>query len=147
MVIWRQSARLSQYYTLCELFSVLAFSVSMILSELTGPDMQLLRAIQLLAFLVVLQACATTSLEPSEMITGSWQATVGGFSVTTTYTATEVTVDGHEALGYRLDGNELTIDGDETTRRLVSFPTSSEMIQVDVITGTEHQFERASGAE
>jgi hypothetical protein len=55
-------------------------------------------------------------------------------------------VDGHEALGYQLDGNQLTIDGDETTRRLVNFPSSSEMIQVDVITGTEHRFERAAGA-
>ena len=119
----------------------------MLHSEFIGSDMQLLRAIQLLAILVVLQACATTSHDPSEMITGSWQSTVGGFSVTTSYTATKVTVDEHEALGYRLDGNALTIDGDETTRRLVSFPSSSEMIQVDVITGTEHRFERASGAE
>lgn len=109
--------------------------------------MQLLRAIQFLAILVVLQACATTSQSPSELITGNWQSTVVGFSVTTSYTTTGVAVDGNEVLGYQLDGNALTIDGDETTRRLVSFPSSTEMIQVDVITGTEHRFERTAVAE
>jgi hypothetical protein len=55
-------------------------------------------------------------------------------------------VDGHAALSYQLDGNQLTIDGDVTTRRLVDFPSRSVMIQVDVITGTEHRFERAAVA-
>ena len=117
----------------------------MLHSEFIEPDMRLLRAIQLLAVLLVLQGCATTSPNPTDMILGAWQSSVGGFSVTTTYTGTEVTVDGHEALGYRLVENQLTIDGDETTGRLVNFPSSSEMIQVDVITGTEHRFERVSG--
>ncbi|MBT5685022.1 MAG: hypothetical protein HOI74_14405 [Gammaproteobacteria bacterium] len=87
-----------------------------------------------------------TSSEPSDLITGSWRTTIGGFSIATTYTTTEVTVDGHEPLSYQLEGNQLTIDGDQTTSRLVGFPSSSVMIQVDVITGTEHRFERVASA-
>ena len=86
------------------------------------------------------------SSNPADLIVGTWQSTVGGFSVTTTYDETKVAVDGHEALGYRLDENQLMIDSDETTRRLVNFPSSSEMIQVDMITGTVHRFERVSDA-
>jgi hypothetical protein len=146
MVILLQVACLKRSYTLRQLFSVLAFSVTMLPSEFIGPDMRLLRAIQLLAILLFLQSCATISSNPADLIMGTWQSTVGGFSVTTTYDKTEVAVDGHEALGYRLDENQLMIDGDETTRRLVTFPSSSEMIQVDIITGTEHRFERVSDA-
>ena len=87
-----------------------------------------------------------TSSEPSDLITGSWRTTIGGFSIATTYTTTEVTVDGHEPLSYQLEGNKLTIDGDQTTSRLVGFPSSSVMIQVDVIPGTEHRFERVASA-
>ena len=107
--------------------------------HLIGPVMYLIRAIQLLALLLVLQGCATTTSKPVDMILGSWQSTVGGFEVMTIYTATEVAVDGHEALPYRMAGDELTIDGDVTTRRVINFPTRTEMIQVDVITGTEHR--------
>ncbi len=109
--------------------------------------MYLARVTQILALLLLLQGCATTSMEPAEMLRGSWQSTGGGFRLTTTYDANEVTVDGHEALEYRLDGNQLTIAGDETTRRLISFPSRDEMIQVDLITGTEHRFMRAETGE
>ena len=88
-----------------------------------------------------------TSRESSDLITGNWRTNVGGFSLATTYTTTEVTVDGHEPLSYQLDGNQLTIADDQTTRRLVSFPSSTVMIQVDAITGTEHRFERAVSPE
>ncbi len=106
--------------------------------------MQIQRTIQLVASLLFLQGCTMTSGGPSDMITGRWRSTLCGFSITTTYTTTDVTVDGHEALNYQLDGNQLIIDGDETTRRLVDFLSSSEMLQVDVITGTEHRFERVA---
>lgn len=108
--------------------------------------MQIQKTIYLLAVLLLLQSCTMTSREPSDRITGSWRSTIGGFNIDTTYTATEVMVDGHAALSYQLDGNQLTIDGDVTTRRLVDFPSRSVMIQVDVITGTEHRFERAAVA-
>ena len=108
--------------------------------------MQIQKTIYLLAVLLLLQSCAMTSREPSDRITGSWRCTIGGFNIDTTYTATEVMVDGHAALSYQLNGNQLTIDGDATTRRLVDFPSRSVMIQVDVITGTEHRFERTAVA-
>jgi len=108
--------------------------------------MQIQRTIFLLAVLLFLQGCTMTSREPSDRITGSWRSTVGGFNIDTTYTATEVMVDGHAALSYQLDGNQLTIDGDASTRRLIDFPSSSVMIQVDLLTGTEHRFERATAA-
>ena len=108
--------------------------------------MQIQKTIYLLAVLLFLQSCTMTSREPADRITGSWRSTIGGFNIDTTYTATEVMVDGHAPLSYQLDGNQLTIDGDVTTRRLVDFPSRLVMIQVDVITGTEHRFERAAVA-
>ena len=104
--------------------------------------MQIQKVIYLLAILLLAQSCTMTSREPADLITGSWRTTVGGFSIATTYTTTEAMVDDHEPLSYQLDGNQLTIDDDPTTRRLVSFPSSTVMIQVDMITGTEHRFER-----
>ena len=108
--------------------------------------MQIQRVIYITVILLLVQSCTMTSREPSDLISGSWRTTVGGFNIATTYTTTEVTVDGHQPLRYQLDGNQLTVDDDQTTRRLVSFPSSTVMIQVDVITGTEHRFERAASA-
>ena len=87
-----------------------------------------------------------TSSEPSDLITGTWRSTVAGFNITTIYTPTKVTVDKHKALNYQLDGDKLTIDDDQTSLRLVRFLSNSVMVQVDVITGTEHRFERATNA-
>ena len=108
--------------------------------------MQIRRKIYLLFALLILQSCAVTSSEPSDLITGTWRSTVAGFNITTIYTPTKVTVDRHKALNYQLDGDKLTIDDDQASLRLVRFLSNSVMVQVDVITGTEHRFERATNA-
>jgi hypothetical protein len=108
--------------------------------------MQIRRKIYLLFALLILQSCAVTSREPSDLITGTWRSTLAGFTITTIYTPTKVTVDRHKALNYQLDGDKLTIDDDQASLRLVRFLSNSVMIQVDVITGTEHRFERATNA-
>lgn len=108
--------------------------------------MQIQRTIYLLLTSLILQSCAVTSRGPSDLITGTWRSTVGGFDITTIYTPTKVAVDSHKALNYQLIDDKLTIDDDQATLRLVRFLSNSVMVQVDVITGTEHRFERAADA-
>ena len=91
---------------------------------------------------LLLSACATRPSEPSEQILGAWQSVIGGFTVTSTYTDTAVAVQGHEAMPYTLEGDRLTIDGDTASVRIVSFPSASEMIQLDPLTGVQHRFSR-----
>ena len=108
--------------------------------------MRIRRKFYLLFALLMLQSCAVASREPSDVITGTWRSTLTEFTITTIYTPTKVTVDRHKALNYQLDGDKLTIDDDQASLRLVRFLSNSVMVQVDVITGTEHRFERATNA-
>jgi hypothetical protein len=105
--------------------------------------MSFLRSMVLFVGLVMLQACATTTNNQQAMIQGIWQSNLGGFTVKSTYTADEIITAGGDSIGYLLKGETLTLAGDATTQRLVSFPNSNEMIQVDPMTNTEHRFERA----
>lgn len=91
---------------------------------------------------VLLAGCATTVPAPSEQIIGTWRSEVGGFDVITTYTPEAVTVEGFSPRTYALNGSELVIEGDTISSRTVSFPSSSEMVQVDGMTATEHRFIR-----
>ena len=92
--------------------------------------------------LFLLSGCATTPPGPSTKILGDWQSDVGGFTVTTVYTATTVTLQGHDAMPYIIEGDRLTIDGDAAASRIISFPTAGEMIQLDPLTGVRHRYVR-----
>ncbi|MBL6692277.1 MAG: hypothetical protein ISP91_18005 [Pseudomonadales bacterium] len=90
----------------------------------------------------LLAGCAATAPAPSEQIIGTWRSEVGGFDVITTYSSETVTVEGFSPRAYALNGSELVIEGDTISSRTVSFPSSSEMVQVDGMTATEHRFTR-----
>ena len=101
------------------------------------------KAYLLLLFLfAALAGCAVTPAHPSSQILGTWQSEVGGFEITSTYTATGVMVEGHAAMPYSLEDDMLVVDGDETTVRIISFDGSDLMKQLDPMTNTEHLFTR-----
>lgn len=97
-------------------------------------------AILLLLSAALMTACTTTPTNRAAEIVGIWESDLAGFTVTSVFSATDVSVDGHEAVAYQLAGNRLIIGGDDTSARIVSFPSGSEMIQVDPLTGTEHRY-------
>lgn len=90
----------------------------------------------------LLTGCAATSLDATSQIVGIWRSNLGGFQVTSTYSVSEVSIEGHASVPYRLDGDRLTLGSDATTVRIVSFPSSAEMIQLDPLTGTRHVYTR-----
>ena len=104
--------------------------------------MQTKKVLLLLTIFYFFQGCSLFSSNPAEMITGTWQSTVAGFTLRTTYLDNKVWLDGHKALTFNVDGDQITYDGDKTTERLLEFPSYSKMIQVDSITGTRHVFNR-----
>ncbi|MDA0977368.1 MAG: hypothetical protein O3B72_02320 [Proteobacteria bacterium] len=79
----------------------------------------------------------------SDRILGTWESSVGGFTYSTRYSAEDVTIEGHEAVSYSLEGDRLTIAGDAVMTRIVSFPEPDTMAQLDPVTGTVHLFQRA----
>ena len=95
-----------------------------------------------LAGLLLLQACATNTPDPAARILGSWESRVGEFTVVTTYSESEVSIDDHDPLPYVLEDNRLIIDGDQVSARLLSFPGRNEMVQTEPMTGTTHRYER-----
>ncbi len=92
--------------------------------------------------LLTLSGCISTPTDPAEAILGSWESSVGGFSVITTFSDDSVTIDGYEPRAYKLEGNRLVVDGDDLTARIVSFPASGEMVQLDELTDTQQSFRR-----
>lgn len=105
---------------------------------LTDPVLRLTT----LLLMLLLSACTSKPQDPSQQILGRWQSLVGGFTVTSVYSATTVAIQGHNAKPYVLEDSRLIIDGDGASSRIVSFPSTSEMIQLDPLTGTQHRFTR-----
>ncbi len=85
-------------------------------------------------------------MSPAEQILGTWQTGIGGMQFDITYTEVDVAVAGHTAVAYQLDGNRLTLLGDMTTAKIVSFPNANEMVQEDTITGTTQHYGRVDTA-
>jgi len=97
----------------------------------------------ILLTLAMLTGCVSTPA-PADLIVGTWQSSLAGFTLTSIYTSTEVAVDGHAALPYSLDGKTLTLGGDTGLRRIISFPSRDEMVQLDPMTNTRHMFTRVA---
>lgn len=93
---------------------------------------------------LLLSGCVSQAPEPSETIIGGWQSELGGFVFISTFTAADVSVDGHSPVAYSLNGDQLVIGGDSSSIRLLSFPSEDEMIQVDPLTGSAHRYQRIS---
>jgi hypothetical protein len=100
------------------------------------------KIVVLLLTFTVLQGCVSSAPDPARSILGSWESSLGGFTLVSTFSETEVILDGHKGLPYLLEDNRLTIDGDQTSTRLVDFPGTDEMVQIDPVTNTEHRYTR-----
>ena len=97
----------------------------------------------LLLLALILQGCVSTAPSPSEQIIGAWTSVIGGIETVSTYTESTVSLDNNPGLPYVLEGSELVVNGDRNTRRMVSFPSETEMVQLNPITGTQHRFTRS----
>ncbi|MBT4162745.1 MAG: hypothetical protein HOC70_00015 [Gammaproteobacteria bacterium] len=86
--------------------------------------------------------CTTTPVNPAELIIGTWQSELAGFTLVSSYSATDVSVDGHDGVSYTLDGDRLAVGGDVASVRIVSFPAANEMVQLDPLTQTAHRYVR-----
>ena len=91
---------------------------------------------------LLLSACTNRQVIPSQHIQGHWQSDLAGFTIKSTYLDGLVSVDSHAPIVYELDGDRLIIGGDALSLRIVSFPSDSEMIQLDPLTGTEQRYRR-----
>ncbi len=102
------------------------------------------RSLILPAAICLLTACASRPVDPASLILGAWETNVGGLTVVTTYTESDVQVQGYNAVPYTLEAGRLVLGGDETTARTVSFDDAGDMLQTDSLTGSVHRFVRAS---
>ncbi len=95
-----------------------------------------------LLLLALVSGCSTFGRSAGDAIVGRWSSEVGGYPVVVSYDGSMVTVDGASPVAYMLDGNELSFDGGGSQVRIVRFPSRSEMIQSDPMTGAEYLYTR-----
>jgi hypothetical protein len=98
--------------------------------------------VSLLVLTGLTSGCVGLSLEPAKALVGRWQTQMGGFPMQVEYTANAVSVDNQAPVVYELVGDRLSFSQGSTQVRILSFPTKSQMIQLDPMTGTEHRFDR-----
>lgn len=111
-------------------------------SPYPGIWMHSMRLVGIFFILVLLQGCVSPVPDPAASILGTWESSLGGFQLVSTYSETEVIIDGYQGVPYTLDGNKLTVDDDQTSFRLVHFPAENVMVQIDPVTHTEHRYTR-----
>lgn len=92
--------------------------------------------------LALTSACSLLAPAPEQQIIGAWQAEVGGYPVTVSYTETTVQVGTADPVGYSLEGDKLLLAAGDTQVRIVSFPSRGEMLQTDPLTGTSQVWKR-----
>lgn len=102
------------------------------------------KVLMLLVLSSLLQGCISLGPNASEQILGQWQTQVGQFPMVVIYAETTVQSGSNQPIAYNLDGSELTYADGGKQIRILSFPSSSEMIQLDPVTGTEHRFSRVN---
>ena len=95
-----------------------------------------MRFVGIFFIFVTLQGCVSSAPDPAAIILGTWESSLGGFQLVSTYSETEVIIDGYQGVPYTLEGNKLTVDGDQTSFRLVDFPAANVMVQIDPVTNT-----------
>jgi len=104
--------------------------------------MKTIKALCIISMLLLVTGCMTAR-PASELLLGTWQSQVGGFPVTVDYTPTMVSVDGQTPVPYALSGDRLQFAEGGSQVRILQFPSATEMIQTDPMTGTEHRFSRS----
>ena len=87
----------------------------------------------------------STGQSVGQRIIGEWQSSIAGYPVLVQFTSTTVRVAGAPAVPYRLDGDRLSFANGASQVRIVTFPSSNEMVQTDPLTGTEQHYRRAAG--
>ena len=92
-----------------------------------------------ISLVVLIGGCQTIGSSPSDLIVGAWTSDVGGFPIMVEYTDSTVRIEGHEAVPYQLNDDNLLVAGET---RSLSFPTSDEMIQTDPLTSTDRVYVR-----
>lgn len=105
---------------------------------------RLSRYLMVLVAVLALGGCMVLGGNPQQQIQGRWQSTIGGFPVTVTYTDTTVQVAGEDPVPYSLDGDRLSFKDGDSQVRILSFPSKTEMVQRDPMTGTETRYTRAA---
>jgi hypothetical protein len=101
------------------------------------------RCVWLASIFMVVTGCSSLGGgDPATDIIGRWRAEVAGIPVVVEYATSTVSVADGPAVGYTLEQDRLTFDGGGGQVRIVSFPSSTEMIQTDPLTGTRHHFRR-----
>ena len=100
------------------------------------------KSLVLIGLLGLLQSCAIFSASEPQGIVGDWTSQVGGFPVRVTYSESTLQIGDNAPVNYVLNEGQLTVSDDTAQTRMVSFPTTNEMIQLDPLTGTEHAFFR-----
>lgn len=93
---------------------------------------------------LLLAGCASMGGGPQKRIVGEWRSFLGGYPVLVTYTSSTVRVDNSSPVGYRLNGNHLSFPKGGSQVRLVTFPSRTEMIQTDPLTGTTQHYTRVA---
>lgn len=104
--------------------------------------MKMLTSLLLVVMVASLSGCMAFRADPGERIVGQWRTQIGGFPVIVEYGEEAVQVANYQPVQYQFDGNQLTFEQGGSQTRIVSFPSSDEMIQTDPMTGTEHRFVR-----
>jgi hypothetical protein len=94
--------------------------------------------------LTLVSSCVSLGPAPAEQIIGTWQSSVGAFPLTVVYGAETVQLGDSAPVPYQLDGDRLTYAEGGQQVRIISFPESSKMQQLDPITGTAHTFSRVN---
>ena len=104
--------------------------------------MNCLKNMLLVPLILLLGSCALNRTVPGDLIIGSWQSDLSGFVLSSVYSADDVSLDGYSPVPYVLVGDRLVIDGDETSARIVSFPSRDQMVQTDPLTDVRQEYRR-----
>ncbi len=87
-----------------------------------------------------LGGCQLLTPRLAAQILGSWETEVGGFPVTSVYSATTVTVGDGTPVPYELHDGILTVQGAGSHAFAVRFGPHGQMVLVDQVTGTEQVY-------
>jgi hypothetical protein len=114
-------------------------------AELSSTPMGLPVRLTLILCILWLSGCMSVEERVDQRIVGEWQSSIGGYPVTVQFTRTTVQVAGATPVPYRLDGERLSFANGGNQVRIVSFPSSDEMVQADPMTGTQQHYRRVAG--
>jgi hypothetical protein len=97
----------------------------------------------LIALTVILAACASTSVNHSEMIMGKWDTEIQGFPLTLAFSGTEIEIIGMgQSIPYTMAGDMIAFDFQGPQSARVAFPAENQMTQTNMATEEVQMFTR-----